>query len=1255
MNCTKNIRIFLTLSILTATSFLFAQTSKGWELLAENKRDEAEQVFEKSIKSNPNDADALLAMAYCKWIRAQFGESFKYVDAYYKIAPANKNAVLYALWTTDFCGLYRGNLDKTQLQFLNAIAEDKKGDGTLRACANYSLGNYNITKNKISEGLKYHNKIGAIRQWQIAGEFDNVSGSGFDKEYEPISKPEKGAIFLNKEGAKVGWVTVKNMRVDGYLDYDFLSSNQSNSIFYAQTFVNSPIEQDVLLCTGVSGSVKIWLNDALLGGVSEERNTDFDVYNFPIHLNKGYNRILTQVGGSELNSLNILVRITDYNYNIINDLTASDTYQSYTKAGVYTKKMLPLAAEKTIEMELQKNPKSLLHHFLMSDMYAHNGKYKECIVVLKKALEFAPKNTTLHQLLMSYESRLKNSEEASKEQNYILENDPDNFFSLQEKFGEEVKKEDYDAAEKIVEKMQSISGKESENIFPYQVAVLALKQKNAEVAKAVNRFYELFPNSLSAVKIKVSLEQELKNTKNVQNIWEKYYKENVSEEAMVSLYKIYTQTDNNEKGIKLYLDRIEKLPYAIGYYKKLAGIYYDTRNYEKSMAMLNNILEAMPYSGTTHSDIALVNEAMNKNDEAKAALKQAVYYSPTNYDIRKKLRKMENKKDIYTYFIQPDAYALAKKSPAASTYPDENSVILLNEIQKIVYPEGGSEERNIILIKIFNSAGVERWKEYSIGYNGYSQRLLVEKAEIIKANGTKIKADENNDNYVFSGLEAGDCIYLNFRIENYGKGKLANHFWETFYLGYDMPCQKSKYSLLVPSDKKFDFKVINGDTKPTITNADEFKLYTWERINPKAIVDEKLAPTMTDILEILHISSIPDWKFVADWYSDLSSIKAKSEPEVVAATQEALKGKEKETSLNKAKAIYEYIEKNIVYSSVSFRQSAHVPQRASKTLNAKLGDCKDVSTLFVAMAKEAGLKANLVLVDTHNNGEKDIILPSIAFNHCIAKLDDNGKEYYLELTWKNLSFGSSSFGIRDALYLDIPTDSKLVTNKVSMLKKLDVKFKPNVRLRDTDIKVEGNNITVLRKTKKTGYYAASHKDDYKNITKEEQEKSVLESISSSYKGQAKLLSLNFKNLDNLEDTLFYESKFNINNNITAVGNLKILSLNWTDALESVDFLAEDTRKYDLELNRTSISDLDREVIRLSLPTGKTFSELPASKKISFEDYIDYSIDYQVKGNTLVATRLYQLKKGVIPAVKYPQFKAFFNQILEEDAKQIGFK
>jgi transglutaminase-like putative cysteine protease len=118
---------------------------------------------------------------------------------------------------------------------------------------------------------------------------------------------------------------------------------------------------------------------------------------------------------------------------------------------------------------------------------------------------------------------------------------------------------------------------------------------------------------------------------------------------------------------------------------------------------------------------------------------------------------------------------------------------------------------------------------------------------------------------------------------------------------------------------------------------------------------------LVDVAPTLSLSSIPDWKFMSNWYSDLSSSKAKQDFEVKEVVAELLKDKSNLTDLEKAKLIYNYIASNIAYSNVPFMHGAIIPQKAARTLATKLGDCKDVSTLYVAMCKEAGFQSLYII------------------------------------------------------------------------------------------------------------------------------------------------------------------------------------------------------------------------------------------------------------------------------------------------------
>jgi len=646
---------------------------------------------------------------------------------------------------------------------------------------------------------------------------------------------------------------------------------------------------------------------------------------------------------------------------------------------------------------------------------------------------------------------------------------------------------------------------------------------------------------------------------------------------------------------------------------------------------------------------------MNEKEEATKSYKRAVYLDPSDYDSRKKLRLLQDKKDLFENFATTDIEEIVKKAPNAEEFPEDNSIILLNETQRIVYPEGASEEKSEVVIKVLTQAGIDVWKEYSVGYNGYSQRLIFDKAEVIKADGNKTQA-ERNDNYcVFTGLEVGDAIHISYRLENYQSTKLSQHFWDKFSFNYRFPVKLSRYSMLVPAKKEFKWRMNNSDLQPKITDVDNFKLYVWESKDQPGMKPEPYMPTSSDCGMSLEFSSMPDWKYIANWYSDLSSQKAKGDFEIKEAVAELFKGKENLTELQKAKIIYEFIERNMNYSNVSFLHSAQVPQRASRTLNTKLGDCKDLSTLFVAMCNEVGLKPNLMLVDTRDNGDNDMILPSTAFNHCIANITCDGKPYIVELTDTKLSFGTIGDALKNAIGLPIPRET--VTDesvKIDLVKINSPNHSINGLVRTGTLVFQNNDVIIDRKTIRTGDFAEGTRQAYGEIGKEKQEKDMQQSVSEDFKNVVKLNTLQFGDLKALSDTVWYKYNFTVKNELSEVVGIKIVKIPWSEGLSSLDFVALEKRTYDFRLYRYASGELFKETMLISAPAGLHFAEMPKSVTIDNE-IVKYSIIYKMIGDKLEATRTMIFKTDNVKVADYNLFKETMNKISAADNKQIGFK
>ena len=554
-----------------------------------------------------------------------------------------------------------------------------------------------------------------------------------------------------------------------------------------------------------------------------------------------------------------------------------------------------------------------------------------------------------------------------------------------------------------------------------------------------------------------------------------------------------------------------------------------------------------------------------------------------------------------------------------------------------------------MLVKVFNNTGIDDWKEYSISHNYYYQHLIIEKAEVLKPDGSKVPAETNGGEIVFTNLQPDDAIHLSYRLENKSYGKLLGQFWDQFFFNSFIPSLTSKYQILAAKSVKFNAVVNNSNMQPVKKKAGDFILHTWQTTNEEAIRWEYYMPPLVDVAKVLHISTLPDWNFISSWYADLITSKVKADYEVKQVVKEIFpEGAGKFSEEEKAKRIYEYVSQKIAYSSIPFRQGAYVPQKASKTINTQLGDCKDVSTLYVSLAKEVGLDANIVLVETKDNGEKDMLLPSIEFNHAIVNVVFDQKEHFIELTNDNNPFNVSAPYLDGAMTLPINGEN-------TKLQALDGKNASPVQvIRKVKVSLDNRNITVKVDNIKTSSKAAYMRSSYKNLNRKSMRQTMTSAISSDYNNKVKLIDLKFQNLDNISDSVVYKYSYTVKNEAIKINDMLLLKVPWIDGITSLDFLGDDDRKYPFNFWRYKNADHYKQTITINPPAGKHVFEVPKPENFAYKG-LKYKSYYKRNGDTVTGVRELFYDADVFTKEEYPQLKRFFEKVSEADERYVGYR
>jgi tetratricopeptide (TPR) repeat protein len=1246
---TKHFLLFFAFVFFTLTAAFSNndELASGWTSFLTNDYTQARIHFNNAVNDPASAAEAHLGLSLMARVDKTHKEAFDHFKKFYELEE-NGDPYLFALWYSENVnnGL-SGKKSESQIEMLENILNSPESNETMKASACFVLGSHYKAINKQSIADEYFEKIGAIMEWQAVGEFYNVSGSGFDKDYEPVKFGQPDHVFTNDIGAEIKWFDAKTTKPGRWIQnpHRFFVEN---SIIFVQTFCNSPSEQEVVIKLGTSGSVKFWINDHLLFSEAEERNNGMDTYSFTAMLKEGNNRMLIQLGSSEINRSNYLLRITDQNGLNISNLNFSTEYKAYPTDYNYESKHIPLFAEAYFEEKIQEQPDKVIYQLMLAETYLRNDKSFQARKILSKLNDENPDCGYVLMRLIEIYQREDNDTELSATLDKLKSIDPDNPVSLMLLYNDAIEEEDYKKAKSLLSDYEGAKGKDS-FYHRERIMIASYEEQYEEMIDYINNAYNSDPNNSSFVLMKFYIDDAMKRTTNPSSILKKFLKSNYSPEVAIKLATHYFESGMASKGQGLFDEVIEKNPTAVGYISDLAALYSQIGNYSEAINNYRECLEIAPYVANIFDKLGSAYEQQGLKEKAIEAYENSIKYYPQNYQTRASLRRLNDDPDIFDSFEKPDVYELFKKSPDASDYPGENCIILLDEVQTYVYPEGGMEEKNFVMIKIFDATGIDTWKQYNLP--SYSDQVIkLEKAEVIKSSGGKIKAQVNNEQVVFESLEVGDGILLIYKTEYYHTSKMLQHFYGTHYFNYFFPSSISRYSLMTPKNTDFKYNVRNSDLEPIITEKGNYNLYTWERLNNEVIKYESYMPSMGDYGEVLTFSTFPDWQFISDWYYDIYRTKSKPDFEVQELAATLFEGKEELSDYEKVREIYYYIVKNVRYSSVSFLQSGLVPQKSSEVINRRIGDCKDVATLFVSLCREIGIDASVVLVNTRDNGMNDFTIPIIEFNHAISKVTIDEVPYYIELTQDYSPFSTFSYYLKNSFCLDVEKNN---TGVEPVLLNPESKL-VNSTYRTGTISFDETKMNITKQNYRIGYNAAGMRSGYRDLSEEDRFDDIQQAISLNYP-KVKLREINFnESLFDTSDTLSYTFSYDVENPFMKISDLYLMKLPFEYRQESADFLNEANRKYAIEIGSYFMFDENSESVVLEIPADKVLAETPDDVHLECEN-AKYSKTFKVEGNDLHIIRSFVITDDYVETDQYPAFKTFIEDVVESDSQQLAFK
>lgn len=1243
---------YISLIAILFSNFSFCQNSpsaiKAWKVLNEGNVKEATKLFMEDDK-NPESLVSLMMLGN---LDRKGKSKAQYIDKYLK-EGVYENAVLYALRNGESTFGEQGSKEKYHVNAIQKALDLKSLNPSLRASLEYDVSVYEMYTMDLKEMEKTKRKVEGLRNWAVIGPFEDLMNSGYDSNTGVLEALKPSDIVTNEVGAKLSWYTPTLVNTDPWIIKQAYYSD-TRKILYFQSFIKIDEAGQYDLGLGYSGNVKMWVDDQEVHNYSETIISDFDIFNYQINLEAGYHRILIQIGSYTANFPYLALRVFDKN-GVAMNLDGVAEYQPYSKSMI-TAEAQEHFAEKHFNTKVKSSPFSLLDKLLLAKTYMNAYKLLEAEKQLKEAEEIAPNNPFVLFYLLDLYRMNNNSSEQSKYTEKYLKQYPENVNVKLEDFSETIQDKDYQKAYKLLEEIKSIEADEHDDILLEQ-SILILEGKYTDLMETVEKGYDKFPNSDQFANMKSILTDEVSGDKKGSiDILEKYLKNNFSYDQMKKVIRYYFDTNQAKKAIS----KLEELHSLMGYDKSplqdIMNYHFRQKDYSKALEIIDDIEANRKYESSLYVDRGDIYFNWNKQDEAIAHYNKALTFAPYNYTLKNKIYNLKNDKNISEL---ADLYEIEDLIQEFNESPDSKDVsydynILFHEKSYILLNGGAKSLTEHYALKLNNQASLENWQRVDFGYNGSLQRLTIEEANVYKTDGSELKGEKYGSEVVFTNLEIGDIIYAKYKIESSESGRSAKFFSDNFTFNGYSPCFKSRYQLLVEDGVEYTHKIVNGEVSHSSDKRDNFTHHKWQIEGEIPIFkNEGSTPSMLDLATTIHIASSYEWSDIAAWYSDLSSSQSKMEYSLEKLLDDIFpKGHSTYSDNEKARKIYDYIVTNIQYSSISFRQSSFTPQRASDVYHTRIGDCKDVSTLYSTLAREVGLNSELVLISTSDNGKKNLSLPSINFNHCIVSVLLDDKRQFLELTDPYQSFGSLSYLHHGAPIVLIPIDA----SDKRTLQYLD----PSNRTVDAIshnkiIKVDGKDIHIQDQVTYSGNPATNTRASFRDINEKDRKSNVESSIIGRFDNGINLKSFSFEQLDELNDNVIFNTEYIAKKEVIKIGKLNTFKVPFSDIIFSSNSFLEDERISDFDLNPYENTDVYAEEISIELNSNETLEELPENVTID-KLGIKYELTFKAENvNTLKIVRTVQTNRTLIPQADYGLLKSIAEEIIEAENTHIVFK
>lgn len=627
-----------------------------------------------------------------------------------------------------------------------------------------------------------------------------------------------------------------------------------------------------------------------------------------------------------------------------------------------------------------------------------------------------------------------------------------------------------------------------------------------------------------------------------------------------------------------------------------------------------------------------------------------------------------------TLILPGIAIIFAMLSPLAGQevilWPEKvGAIIELDELEFEIFNEEKSVIRVRRIITFFNSkereyGTVSVYENPFIECKNLSAKILDQHGNIVKRTGKEdINKAEYTPGYVLYSQTKYQWMELNWRsypykIEYEYEVQLKSlFFWPDWTPQKDIPVLNATYRLII-HDPGIRYKTypIGEIDEPVYSSEKGKEEWLWQIRNLVPRTLEDYMPPENGLQVALLFAPVnfklgesrgsnENWDEYARWYRSLTAGQYNLPQEAKVRVEELIAGAE--SDYEKVQRLYSFLQNYTRYVAVYLDIGGWQPHTAVETFVNKYGDCKDLTTLMIAMLKEAGINAYPALMLTRDEGVVRTDFPSNQFNHVLSFIPLEEDTVWLECTADYMAAGELPDDREGCDVLVVKENGGEIL-RTSKSKAPENNWESRVRGRLTS----GGTLMLSGTINTRGNQARWLRGGLIYSDPHEKENWVRSGVIGRYMPKMTLENYTVENVEeDCHQPLILQFEGAVTNFAPASAQRLFVNPNILNQTSRSSVPDDEERKYPVFYD---YAYLDIDSVEIELPFGYTIEGAPPPQDIQ-TGFGHYQTDYSLENNVLKYRRMYRLDENIIPPEQYETYRNFIREVSKNDNTSFVFK